>query len=515
MNKNLLFVFLLFCSTITMFAQNIDTIYYDTQGKGVPLKEVASFYRVHYSFEDSNYSDIVRDYYITGELKAEATPIKIDRYDNEKCRWKGIANGYYKSGNKEYVVNRDDNGAQTGDDIRYFENGKIQQHAKYKNDYLSEYVAFNDNGQKTHSVYFTNPSEEIGTITHFDDKGQKSAHIEIEKNSKNGSYKEFYPDGKLKVETTMLKDSIHGMYTFYYEGDYGYYTILYDNNKPVNNELKLYDSKGYWLVTYDYHTFDVKPKIPTSQDCKIIYNEGNMFQFYVMNGVRIVLNMNKQNIYGDWYVVGCEIMNYSKKPFDFIFENMDAQFVDKKGKTKPCEILSHKDYITKVEKKQKKSAFWNDFWGGMAASSAGYSSSTTTTSNSTNISSTYSGGSLASGAVIGNNGYAAGSAAGVYGGTSNTNISNSGRSTTANYDGAAAYNASKIQQQESRAYREQLDNTRNELYAGYLKTITIQPDQTLSGYFMIKYEKREKMNIKIPINGITYETVWELTNKKK
>lgn len=154
--------------------------------------------------------------------------------------------------------------------------------------------------------------------------------------------------------------------------------------------------------------------------------------------------------------------------------------------------------------------------GSMAAAAAGMSTATTTTSNNTKVSGNYKGESAAVGAVANNRGYAAvGGAVGAYAGSSNVNVSNKGTSSTTNYDGSAAFVAGKIQQQEQRANKEERQNIRNELYEGYIKSSTVQPQKSASGYFMIKQEKADKMIIKIPINGVTYETEWNLVEKKK
>lgn len=155
---------------------------------------------------------------------------------------------------------------------------------------------------------------------------------------------------------------MQGLYTYYYEGENGYYTINYNNDIPINKEMKLYDNSGTWLVTYDCETFDVIPTIPTKDDCKIYFYEGEQRQYYTMNGVQLTLDMNKQKVFGDWYVIGCQILNYSQKPFDFIFDKSSAEFIDKKGKVKTSEILSHKEYIAKVEKNKTNLLFGIILW---------------------------------------------------------------------------------------------------------------------------------------------------------
>lgn len=128
-------------------AQTIDTIYYDEQSKGVPMKNLAKVYLVYYQFENQDYQDKVKEYNFKGELQGEGTPIFIDRSDATKSLWKGRFTGYYPNGKIQYVRNRDDKGRYEGEQIDFYENGLIKTHAICKNGQMNGvYTEFSEDG---------------------------------------------------------------------------------------------------------------------------------------------------------------------------------------------------------------------------------------------------------------------------------------------------------------------------------------------------------------------------------
>lgn len=139
--------FIVAFSTNSLFAQTIDTIYYNEQYKGVPIKDLAKYYRVYYRFGNSNYQDKAKEYYITGEFIGEGTPISIDRFDDTKSLWKGRFTSYYPDGKVQYVRNRDDEGRYEGEQIDFYENGLIKVHVVYKNGQRDGiYTEFSEDG---------------------------------------------------------------------------------------------------------------------------------------------------------------------------------------------------------------------------------------------------------------------------------------------------------------------------------------------------------------------------------
>lgn len=112
--KRIIFYFLLTISMIEISSISgqtlkMDTLYYNSNWKGVHIKDLASYMRVvYYAPKGSNYNDVAKDFYITGELQGEGVPVYIDKYDDSKSKWKGQTIAYYKSGKKASESNYTD-----------------------------------------------------------------------------------------------------------------------------------------------------------------------------------------------------------------------------------------------------------------------------------------------------------------------------------------------------------------------------------------------------------------------
>lgn len=97
--KKILFSLLISIVIPTIVAQNkIDTIYYNKEGRGVPDKAFADYYRVTLIPSDSNYVSMFRDFYNSGRIKGEGQFISIDRYEDSKSVFNGEVKSYYENG---------------------------------------------------------------------------------------------------------------------------------------------------------------------------------------------------------------------------------------------------------------------------------------------------------------------------------------------------------------------------------------------------------------------------------
>ena len=131
----------------------IDTIYYDKEWKGVSNKDMADYYRIAIKSKKAK-TKTFKDYYITGELLAEGSYIRINKRDDYKSIFDGIQLMYYKSGQVEakmFFVN----GKLEGESLLYYENGQIKQCDYYKNGNLNGLsTKFNENGSETYQVEY-------------------------------------------------------------------------------------------------------------------------------------------------------------------------------------------------------------------------------------------------------------------------------------------------------------------------------------------------------------------------
>lgn len=143
--------------TIPTVAQNqIDTLYYDKDWKGVENKAFATYFRIIPTSADNNFRKQFRDYYITGELQSEGGFITIDKYDDSKSVFDGEWVNYYKSGKVEQKGNHI-RGKQEGEYTKYKEDGLVAIHAYFKNDKLNGvYTEFSEDGNLCMQVEYSN-----------------------------------------------------------------------------------------------------------------------------------------------------------------------------------------------------------------------------------------------------------------------------------------------------------------------------------------------------------------------
>lgn len=146
MRKLILMCSCLICFFDIAFSQSkIDTLYYDKDWKGCE-QTFAAYRRVYSIPSDSNLTKRFRDYYITGELRADGEYVSIDKYDDSKSVFNGAFVYYYKSGKVERkgYTNR---GKLDGEYTQYNEDGLISSHIHYKDGkYHGIYTRFTENG---------------------------------------------------------------------------------------------------------------------------------------------------------------------------------------------------------------------------------------------------------------------------------------------------------------------------------------------------------------------------------
>lgn len=102
----------------------IDTLYYDKEWKGVPIKELADYYRVAFYPADSQQPKRFRDFYITGELAGDGFFISIDKDDATGSVYDGEMNSYFKNGKKSRCYHYKE-GIEDGTLTDYYENGLV------------------------------------------------------------------------------------------------------------------------------------------------------------------------------------------------------------------------------------------------------------------------------------------------------------------------------------------------------------------------------------------------------
>jgi antitoxin component YwqK of YwqJK toxin-antitoxin module len=169
--KKLFFISILTVSIQVAVAQKMDTIYYDANWKGVPVKTLASFMRIAHLSADSQLGT-VKDFYITGELQTEGLiPVYIDKNDDKKSKFKGHVVSYYKSGKKQSEGFRNDSCQLEGVLTEYYENGFKKVEEIFKNGQQDgEQTNYYDNGLRRSKGVVKN-NKWVGTFYQFNVDG--------------------------------------------------------------------------------------------------------------------------------------------------------------------------------------------------------------------------------------------------------------------------------------------------------------------------------------------------------
>lgn len=445
---------MLFIFNISSFSQRIDTLYYDSTGKGVETREFATYVMYASYAKDSNYSNKFRIYYAdSNSLSGEGDFISVDKYDMEKNVYNNKVTFYYKNGNTLQIA--------------HYQNGKFHENA----------VTFYENGQIKSNWNYQN-----GTP--------------------NGACINYHPNGLIANKANLVNGKFDGIYYEFPEDGKSCNQVEYKNGEPVTPYFTQSTSEGY-VTKYKLQDGSLYLEMPTINEKQTFHDKGTTWDYYTKNGLTLLVSASANRDYGKYYTLSIVLTNNSNQPIDFN-PSLITAYNNKKNKMETLKVLEANEYIERVSRRQNWGAFFNAFNENMAAAKAGYSASSTQTNSS------YAGGSVsgAVGATVGTNGAAVGAAVGAtaYAGSVNTS------STTVSYNGAAAYQAQLIASDRIANYNEQLLNERQMKDEGYLKRTTVGAGESISGYINIKFEKGDELTVNIPINSIVYPFIWTTNN---
>lgn len=343
-------------------SQKIDTIYYDSNYKGVPVKAFASYMTIVYMSNDTQYSNIEKTFYITGELQGEFTPVSIDKSDLNKSKFKGNYITYYRSGGKSSEGFYNDYSKQHGLRKNYYENGKIKDIANFNN-------GFPD-----------------GESQQFYENGNISAKANYINGEINGTLKQYFEDGgNAYIETEMFA------------------------GKPKYDFITYVDANDN-RTKYDKDFLNIIQENPSPSDRKSTISNGRNYFYYQMNGIFIAVDINAVNEIDKFWEVSLVIGNNSKKPFTFE-TNQIICYLEDADKVKSLKVYTSNEFSALVGKRIRRKSLWNALGENLATMNAG-----TTTS-------TASGYVNSAGVAIDNQGYAAAGISSSYGSASNQTYS--------------------------------------------------------------------------------------------
>jgi len=234
--KKLFVISILIVSMQVAVAQKIDTIYYDANWKGVPVKTLASFMRIAYLPGDAQLGT-AKDFYITGELQSEGLiPVYIDKNDDKKSKFKGHVVSYYKSGKKQSEGFRNDSCQIEGAATFYYENGNTKEVDVYQKGECQEATCYNENGVKLsmNKGIFKNGKIDDGVQTEYYENGIKKSETTVMNGQSEGECTHYFENGLRKDKGTTKNGKWDGAY-YQFNVDGSYCILEYTDGIPKNN----------------------------------------------------------------------------------------------------------------------------------------------------------------------------------------------------------------------------------------------------------------------------------------
>lgn len=461
--KKLLILTLFALAFSYTFAQKVDTIYYDTNWKGVPIRAFASYMTVVYMSDNPQYPNLYKSFYITGEIQSIFTPVSVDKFDAEKSKFVGNYITYYKTGNKRSEGAYNNASQPHGKLIEYYENGNIKATGNYYNGYLEGDVILNYESGKASEITFYKTNIPESTIT-------------------------YYENGNLKAKANFVNNKIQGTMFQYFENGNGYVETEMINGNPKFDYVTYVDKEGN-RTKYDKNLENIISEQPTLNDLKSTISNGRNFYYYQMNGIFIAVDINAVDEMGKYWEASIVVGNNTNKPFIFDTSNMIC-YLEKEDKVESLKVYTSNEFSALVGKKVRRKSYWNAVGENLATMNAG------TTTNNT------SGYVNSAGVAVDNQGYVAAGVSSTYGNVNSTT-----------HNGAAQYQANQIARQNINQYNNQLNQYKQALDEGYLQSNNINPGESITGNVCIKYQfkKGSVLILKIPVNGITYNFSWNLT----
>lgn len=274
------------------------------------------------------------------------------------------------------------------------------------------------------------------------------------------------------------------------------FDLINDLNNP--NAFNCFNVQYDKSIKTDFISIDEYSKKSPVKEFGYKFSNGKISYYYKHKGLAISFELTSDNSYGKYYQAWFNIQNFTGSSI-LVNPNLIFATFKKEEEIKELEILSHEEYIKKVNRNQNWENFALAFSNGLAASSAGYSRSTTTTA-AYGTSNTYG---QASGYV--------GNTYGSFSGRSTSYSTAYGRSTTETYNGAAAYAAQQNANAQTEKFINEQYTIKNKISEGYLKVNSLANQTELTGFVNIKFAKIDNIKISFPLNGETYifEQKWK------
>lgn len=385
-------------------------------------------------------------------MMAETAELDTIYYDKE---WKGVRGPHFASYYRIVETNPDINSKRLFRD--YYITGELRGEG--------EYISL-DRFDDTKSVM-------NGNWINYYKSGQVEQKGRRVNGKQEGEYIRFFENGNIAIKANYLNDILHGSYKVYDEKGLCLQQE-FTEGKPKYDYCVITNNEGFYSKI---RTSDKSPiySSPSLYDQKVEYINGNAWTYYINDGLRLSMLNTRTNDYGKYFRVYVNITNNSFYPIEFDPNDVVAVLKDKNGNEKQLEVQTAQQYDKRIRRTQMWEEALVALGNGWAAANAGRSQSTTyTTFNGPNYS---------------------------YG----TRIS-----TTIKRDASAAYQAQLVASNIIASFSQSNLRTRQSRQQGYLKRTTINPGESVSGYFNIKRKEGETLHITFNIAGAKFVFPWDV-----
>lgn len=329
--------------------------------------------------------------------------------------------------------------------------------------------------------YITGELQSEGVVTHVDENNAtkssmgdgeyrvyyKNGHtqeiIHIKNGLPNGEYLHYYENGDIQRKGLLVNGKMEGIATEINEEGLCFQKEFKDG-QPINDYFIVTNQDGLFsrIRTSDNSHLYTSPSV---KDMKTTTTDGDVWHYYINDGVTVAINVDYTEDFGKYYRVYMVVTNKSFYPMEFNPYLTTAMITEKNGKQVALDIQSAEEYSKRIGRTQ----MWEE---GIATMSENMNAK----KNSYSTSAT---------ATIKSNGSASVSA-------------------TKTYDAKAAQAAQQAADTKIANMKQQNQELRKSKLEGYVEKATINPGQTYSGYFNIQNKSGRKLEISISVGGVRY-----------
>lgn len=388
--------------------------------------------------------------------------------------------------------------------VMYYPSGLKAREKERKNGLMSSTEWYEDGSTANHfELKLLKPDTEDGAVFHgtcisYYKNGQPERYAEFVDGELNGMFINYLENGHIKDAASYKMGKLDGVNYQFDDETQTCIQVEWKDGELAKPYYSYVNKDGY-VSKYKTKDNTLFLDVPLLADIQYL-TDGNGWNWsvYNKNGMAVAIHNSINGEYGTYYRLYVVVTNNTALPIDFDPAYITAHCKDKKGKEQNLRVLNAKEYQDRIMQTQVWQQGFNALAENYRANQAAYSASKTT--------STTAHAGVAGAAAVGSGGWALGASA--YAGLSQTS------SSTVSYDGYAAYQASLIAEKRIADFNQQLFNERKAKYQAYLKPITLQPGESVTGFINVSHKKGDVLTVNLPIGTVIYPFKWNISTKK-